>query len=85
MPIGLGDYKPTSLIGSLYKIITKVLPLRLKPLLSKIFDETQSTFVGGRQIQRLADDTIILMEPNFKNIVTLKSIYNGLKLLRVLR
>ena len=84
MPIGLGDYKPTSLIGSLYKIITKVLPLRLKPLLSKIFDETQSTFVGGRQIQRLADDTIILMEPNFKNIITLKCIVDGLKLLQVL-
>lgn len=50
MPIGLGDYKPTSLIGSLYKIITKVLPLRLKPLLSKIIDETQSAFVGGRKI-----------------------------------
>jgi len=50
VPNHLGDYRPISLIGSLYNIIAKVLSLRLKPLLSKIIDETQSAFVGGRKI-----------------------------------
>lgn len=42
VPNHLGDYRPISLIGSLYNIIAKVLSLRLKPLLTKIIDETQS-------------------------------------------
>lgn len=50
-PIKLLDYRPISLIGCLYKILSKVLPARLKPTLNTIIGEVQSTFTGGRIIQ----------------------------------
>ncbi|XP_062112883.1 uncharacterized protein LOC133824039 [Humulus lupulus] len=44
------DYRPISLIPSLYKIILKVLAYRLRGVLSDTLAETQGTFVEGRQI-----------------------------------
>ncbi|GKB50694.1 RNA-directed DNA polymerase, eukaryota [Tanacetum coccineum] len=38
-PIGLGDYRPISIIGSFYKIITKILSERVKRLIGKIVGE----------------------------------------------
>lgn len=46
----LSDYRPISLIGSMYKILSKVLASRLKPVMSEVISETQSAFVGGRNI-----------------------------------
>ncbi|XP_028069140.1 uncharacterized protein LOC114271723 [Camellia sinensis] len=42
--------KPISLIGSLYKVLSKVLSSRLKVVLPKIINESQSAFIGGRRI-----------------------------------
>jgi len=36
------------LVGSIYKIISKVLSIRLKRILPKIIDITQLTFIKGR-------------------------------------
>lgn len=47
---GVSDYRPISLIGSLYKILSKVLASRLKKVLPKIIGESQSAFIGGRNI-----------------------------------
>ena len=44
------DFKPISLITSLYKIIVKVLLGRLRGVLHETIHSTQGVFVQGRQI-----------------------------------
>ena len=44
------DFRPISLVTSLYKIISKVLSSRLKGVLADTIAETQGAFVAGRQI-----------------------------------
>ena len=44
------DFRPISLVGSVYKILAKVLANRLKEVLNQLISESQNSFVGGRQI-----------------------------------
>ncbi|GJY16956.1 RNA-directed DNA polymerase, eukaryota, partial [Tanacetum coccineum] len=44
------DFRPISLIGSLYKIIAKILANRLVGVLGDIVNEVQSAFIAERQI-----------------------------------
>nr|GEY86813.1 RNA-directed DNA polymerase, eukaryota [Tanacetum cinerariifolium] len=44
------DFRPISLIGSLYKIIAKILANRLVGVLDDLVNEVQSAFVADRQI-----------------------------------
>ena len=44
------DFRPISLVGSLYKILAKVLANRLKVVFNQLISESQNSFVGGRQI-----------------------------------
>ena len=44
------DFRPISLIGSMYKIIAKLLANRLQRVLGQIISPSQSAFVQGRQI-----------------------------------
>ena len=46
----ISDYRPISLITSLYKIIVKVLARHLREVLHKTIHSTQGAFVQGRQI-----------------------------------
>nr|GEX45471.1 RNA-directed DNA polymerase, eukaryota [Tanacetum cinerariifolium] len=55
----VNDFRPISLIGSVYKVITKILPNRLALVISDLVSETQSAFVANRQI---LDDPFILNE-----------------------
>ena len=47
---GAEDFKPISLVGSLYKLLAKVLANRLKRVMGKLVNKAQHTFVEGRQI-----------------------------------
>ena len=46
----ISDFRLISLIGSLYKIIAKILANRLVVVLGDLVNEVQSAFVADRQI-----------------------------------
>ena len=46
----LRDFWPTSLVGSLYKFLTKVLANKLKKVVKRVVSNSQHAFVEGRQI-----------------------------------
>nr|GEX66199.1 RNA-directed DNA polymerase, eukaryota [Tanacetum cinerariifolium] len=46
----VSDFWPISLIGCVYKVVTKILANRLMKVISDLVSDTQSTFVAGRQI-----------------------------------
>ncbi|GAU50260.1 hypothetical protein TSUD_409060 [Trifolium subterraneum] len=49
-PQKLNDFRPISLVGSLYKILVKILANRLWLVMGSVILETQTTFVKDRQI-----------------------------------
>ncbi|XP_058784312.1 uncharacterized protein LOC131659088 [Vicia villosa] len=49
-PDGLDGYRPICLVGSIYKMISKLLACRIKKVLSLIISNCQSAFVLGRQM-----------------------------------
>ncbi|GKV12188.1 hypothetical protein SLEP1_g23370 [Rubroshorea leprosula] len=58
-PTELKDYRPISLIGCVYKLLAKVISHKLKTVMPKIISDTQSAFLGGRQ---LVDSILVLNE-----------------------
>lgn len=46
----VSDYRPISLVSSMYKNVAKILAIRLKKCLSGLVSNTQSTFIKGRHI-----------------------------------
>ena len=48
--VEMKDFRPISLVGGMYKILTKVLANRKKNVLGKIISNSQNAFIGGRQI-----------------------------------
>jgi hypothetical protein len=44
------DFRPISLIGSVYKLLSKVLANRLRGVLDHLISESQNSFIGGRKI-----------------------------------
>nr|GFB26290.1 RNA-directed DNA polymerase, eukaryota [Tanacetum cinerariifolium] len=46
----VGDYRPISLIGSLYKVVTKILASRLATVISDLVSDVQTAFLLIRQI-----------------------------------
>ena len=58
-PATYKDFRPISLCNIIYKIITKVLVHRLRPILSNIIGPYQSSFLPGRGT---SDNSIVLQE-----------------------
>nr|GEZ21584.1 RNA-directed DNA polymerase, eukaryota [Tanacetum cinerariifolium] len=55
----VNDFRPISLIGCIYKVVTKILANRLVLIIADLVSDTQSAFVAGRQI---LDNPFILDE-----------------------
>jgi hypothetical protein len=58
-PLELKDYRPISLLGSLYKLLAKVLARRLASVLNSVISPTQSAFLKGRN---LVDGVLVVNE-----------------------
>ena len=43
----MGDYRPISLLGGLYKLLAKVLANRLKKVIGKVVSSDQNAFIKG--------------------------------------
>nr|GEX45103.1 RNA-directed DNA polymerase, eukaryota [Tanacetum cinerariifolium] len=49
-PKSVSDFRPISLIGSLYKVVTKILAIRLSSVISDLISDVQTAFLSNRQI-----------------------------------
>lgn len=55
-PESLANFRPISLCNSVYKVISKVLVARIRPLLNSLISPIQTAFVSGR---RRVDNVVI--------------------------
>ena len=46
--LNIKDFRPISLVGSIYKLLSKVLANRLRRVMDNLISESQNSFVGGR-------------------------------------
>ena len=58
-PETIGSYRPISLCNSMYKIVSKILVGRIRPLLDQLISLCQTAFVLGR---RGIDNAIVVQE-----------------------
>eukprot|EP01018_Ginkgo_biloba_P023845 Gb_35741 [translate_table: standard] len=58
-PVSIKHWRPISLCNTSYKIIAKVIVVRLAPFMQELINDSQSAFMRGR---RIADNITILAE-----------------------
>jgi hypothetical protein len=71
-PIKVTQFRPISLANFIYKVISKILANRLKPLLHKIISPNQSVFLKDRFIH----DNSILAHEIFHSMKKKKGSYS---------
>lgn len=49
-PLKISDFNPISLIGCIYKIIAKILAMRIKKVMGRCINEVQSAYVDNMNI-----------------------------------
>ena len=49
----LKDFRPISLVGSLYKLLAKVLANKLKKVVGKVVSEAQNAFMEAKSLTHL--------------------------------
>ena len=78
-PTKVTDFRPISLYNVIYKILSKILTIKLKTILPKIISETQSAFVPGHLI---TDNILVAFETlhHMKTRHTSKDGFMALKL-----
>jgi len=83
-PQRLADFRPISLVGCMYKVLSKVLVNRLRSVLGYVVLDAQSTFARGKQIldgiiiaNEVVDEAkrmkneLLLFKVDFKNVYDL--------------
>jgi len=73
--VEVSDFRSISLVGSLYKIIAKILSNRLKAVMPSLIGEAQTAFVAGRQIldgALIANEVVHWLKKRKKQGVLLK-------------
>ena len=58
-PSSFNNYRPISLCNVIYKIISKLLVIRIRPILPKFISPSQSAFIPGRWI---VENQVIVQE-----------------------
>ncbi|XP_039003298.1 uncharacterized protein LOC120130004 [Hibiscus syriacus] len=69
-PIGIEDYRPISLVGGLYKILSKFLSSTLRLCIGGLIGQSQFAFIPGRQIY----DLIIFCKASKGQLANLKRV-----------
>jgi hypothetical protein len=65
----MNQFKPIGLCNTLFKTITKILVLRLKPFLNDLVHPLQASFVPGRK----ASDNVIMVQEIVHSMITSRS------------
>lgn len=58
-PMRMTQLRPISLCNTLYKVISKIIVNRLRPMLDSIINPAQASYIPGRQI---SDNIIVVQE-----------------------
>uniref|UniRef100_A0A2N9FQ21 Reverse transcriptase domain-containing protein n=1 Tax=Fagus sylvatica TaxID=28930 RepID=A0A2N9FQ21_FAGSY len=68
-PESVHQFRPIGLCNTLYKAVTKILVLRLKPILSNLIHPLQASFIPGRK----ASDNVIMVQEIIHSMSTSRS------------